>query len=146
MTIFRQLGDPVGVGVCLCQHHGAAYAEQFGIDVSSSQSMRYRAIDVGATIVQVSITITERCCIVVNAAMVAWAVHNAVNCEIERPIGTPRTQQRDDIQSNVYDLTHHAAWEVLDPGIYTYFLVNRTVASLNIYAAWIKAVASDCEG
>jgi len=147
MTIFHQLGDPVaGAGVCLCQHHGAAYAETPGGTIPQSVDCIYENVINDAVIVQIPITITERCCVVVNAAIATTNMYTQASFEIERPLGTIRTQQEDSVLSNHLLLTHHASWEVLDPGTYTYFLVNRHGGTTMIFAAWIKAIASDCEG
>jgi hypothetical protein len=147
MTVFHQCGDPVaGAGVCLCQHHGAAYAELSSQEPLFAYTPNFTQIADGATVVQVQITITERCCIVVNAALVAANTATAAHFEIERPVATIRTTQEDAVPSGGITLLHHAAWEVLDPGTYTYYLVNRSGALSFTFAAWIKAVASDCEG
>jgi len=146
MGVFRQLGDPLAVAVCLCQHHAEAYVEyQTSLDPLAVQvgGVNFAA---GATIVQVPITIIERCCVVVNAATVTPTTSNAAHFEIERPNGTIRTQQRDVVLLDHLYLHHHAAWEVLDPGTYTYELINRSIMAIRIAGAWIKAIASDCEG
>lgn len=145
MPVFDQLGDPVCPD-CLCQHHEEAYAERtpVGGPVQLYVSSDFLADD--ATIVQVEITITETCCIVVNAALLTSESYAVTNFEIERPLGTIRTQQEDSVISTEFELMHHAAWEVLPAGTYTYFLVNRAGTGRTVYASWIKAVASDCEG
>lgn len=148
MGSFRQLGDPVCpvCPPCLCQHHGAAYAELAGTTPYTAQATNYTDTPNGGTIISRAITITERCCICVNAATLLWAGVLPTALEIERPLGTIRTQQEDVVTTNAYAIMHHAAWEVLDPGTYTYYLVNRSGATLSICAAWLKIIASDCEG
>jgi len=141
----RQLGDPLAGVECLCQHHGAAYAETATPTEPTTKSINYTGIGPGATITQVQITTTERCCIVVNAATISNITTPVTAFEIERPLATIRTTQEDEITTGELRLTHHAAWEVLDPGTYTYYLVNRHATPIFNFGAWIKAVASDCE-
>ena len=145
MTGMRQCGDPVCPD-CLCQHHAEEYAEMTPTGGPTTVSVNYDTFINGATIVQTTITITETCCVIVNAAMNTLESMGAVEFEIERPLGTIRTQQEDTILLNELYLLHHASWEVLPPGIYTYYLVNRSVGAVLIPGAWIKAIASDCEG
>jgi len=144
--VFRQLGDPVGVGVGVCQHHGEAYEEIGGTEELAGQIISYLLTADGAAIVQVQITITETCCVVVNAAMFQQNIYPTTDYEIERPLGSIRTQQEDYIDTSSVRLFHYASWEVLPAGIYTYYLVNRSGVQRGIYAAWIKIIASDCEG
>lgn len=145
MGVFDQMGDPV-CPPALCQHHGAVYAEVTSVSPLGAVNANYNTVADGATIVQAQIITTERCCIVVNAATVIGSAYLASAMEIERPVGTLRTTQEDDVTSADIKLTHHAAWEVLPAGTYTYYLVNRSGAPLYPFAAWIKAIASDCEG
>lgn len=146
MGVFRQLGDPVGVGVCLCQHHGVAYAERETVGSTFFRELRYDSVANNGVIVQQAITTTERCCIVVNTAMITDTDEIATGFEIERPQGTIKTIQEDTVLSNTVHLHHHAAWEVLPAGTYTYYLMNRLGAIAHPYAAWMKIIASDCEG
>lgn len=129
-----------------CQHHGAQYTEYNPPADVASRNVHYGAIANGATIVSAVITITKRCCVVVNAAAVISISDPITYLEIERPQGTIKTTQEDSAPSNTVHLTHHAAWEVLDPGTYTYYLMNRGGTSIYVYTAWMKVVASDCEG
>lgn len=145
MPVFDQLGDPVCPD-CLCEHHEAAYAEFETLENPGSTNVRHSVIADGGTIVQVQITTTETCCVVVNAAIISHYTAIPTNFTIERPLATDRTSQSDSIETLDLKLMHHAAWEVLPAGVYTYFLVNRGGATKNVYAAWIKAVASDCLG
>lgn len=142
MGVFRQLGDHV----CLCQHHDAAYEEEAGNVIVNAQTARYWQVGNGAAAIAAQITTTERCCLNVMAAMVIEFHYNHTDFEIERPLGSIRTTQETTIVSGTFALTHHAAWEVLDPGTHTYLLINRSGANRWPWAAWIKAVASDCEG
>jgi len=146
MGVFRQLGDPLAAAACLCQHHGAAYAETMPWLGPIAKDVLYEDKADDNTIVQAQITITETCCVVVNAASIVNVDVPATALEIERPLGTIRTQQEDHVNFSTLRLLHHASWEVLAPGTYDYFLVNRAGAITRIYAAWIKAIASDCEG
>jgi len=147
MTIFHQLGDPVaGAGECLCQHHGAALAKITGTTPDGSQVADYVSIADNAVVVSTTIVTTERCCIVVNAATIAPSDLFHIHLEIERPLGTIRTTQEDLQITGSYNFLHHAAWEVLDPGTYIYYLVNRAGAAKKVYAALLKIIASDCEG
>jgi len=146
MTVFRQLGDPLAGAVCLCQHHGAAYAEKTDMTQSNTRSVKNTPTGNGVTLVSAPITITEKCCVVVNAATIVGSADLPTELEIERPKGTIRTTQEDEILTNDLKLLHHAAWEVLDPGSYTYYLVVRTGNVVAVYGAWMKIVASDCEG
>ena len=146
MGVFRQLGDPLAAAECLCQHHGAAYAEDVGTIPTEPITPLQELVQDATTLVSVPIMITERCCIVVNAATMAPGGIPTTALEIERPFGTIRTTQEDVVLSNNVELLHHAAWEVVDPGVYTYFLVNRFGSPLPHYGCWIKAIASDCEG
>jgi len=109
-------------------------------------SIYYDIVPDAGIIVSQAITTTKRCCIVVNAATIGDYATCYTSVEIERPLGTIRTTQRDISAFGELYLQHHAAWEVLDPGTYTYFLVNHATASKHIYAAWLKIIASDCEG
>lgn len=146
MSVFRQLGDPVGEGVCLCQHHGVAYAEfETTYEAFFPETRREYFLN-NATILSAQITTTERCCINVTAATVIKSIYPVTSLEIERPLGTIRTTQEDQAVCVDINLLHHAAWEVLDPGTYSYFLVNRSGITIAIYAAWLKIIASDCEG
>jgi len=145
MPVFRQLGDPLAGAVCLCQHHGAAYAERAATVLADTVNILRDNVDLNTAIVQVQITTTERCCIVVNAALVGENTNPVTDYEIERPIGTIRTTQEDEVTCDALRLYHYAAWEVLDPGTYTYYLMNRSGDTRRMYLAWIKAVASDCE-
>jgi len=148
MGVFRQLGDPLGAApaACLCQHHGVAYAEHGSVANTNWPEAVYDIFADGATIVQQAITITERCCVVVNAATLLTGPAIPTAFEIERPLGTIQTDQEDCTASSSLALCHHAAWEVLNPGTYTYYLVNRGGAAKWIHAAWLKIIASDCEG
>ena len=146
MAIFRQLGDPVAAAECLCQHHGAAYAEHVATVHGWDPLGKQDEFANGAVIVSQAITITERCCVVVNAAVVSDLLLFQTQIDIERPHGTDRTTQEDTIDSDQIRLHHIAAWEVLDPGTYTYEVVNRAGATKKAAAAWIKIIASDCEG
>lgn len=130
---------------CLCQHHGVAYAEWAGADASPATPFQTLIAD-GVTVVQAQITITETCCVIVNTALILNSTYPATDFEIERPLATIKTQQEDEIPTNVINLLHHASWEVLPAGIYDYFLVNRAGLGRYIYAAWMKIIASDCEG
>ena len=145
MGVFRQLGDPVCPD-CLCQHHEEAYAEHTSTIEAAQIGVMRDIIDDGATIAQVQIITTETCCIVVNAATLVYDTHPETDIEIERPKGTIRTTQEDSLLSDQLRLHHHAAWEVLPAGTYTYYLVQRAGHAQAIFGAWIKAVASDCLG
>jgi len=145
MTVFRQLGDPLAGAVCLCQHHGAAYAEMAEATLYSPDNPLYTEFDNGAVVVSTPITTTERCCIAVTSAILIDNGTLAAHFEIERPLATIRTAQEDDVISGDLNLIHHGAWEALDPGTYTYYIVNRSGVAKRVYAAWIKAIASDCE-
>jgi len=145
MTSFPQLGDPA-CPACLCEHHEAAYAETPVATMANSYWSVVREYLNGVTIVSAPITITERCCIAVNAATIIDSSEQPSALEIERPLGTIRTTQEDEITCNELRLLHHAAWEVLDPGTYTYYLVNRRGWEIYLHAAWLKIIASDCEG
>lgn len=130
----------------VCQHHGAAYAEWTPPAVTSGYSMEYEAFSPDTQIVSVQIVTSKRCCIVVNAASIASQAVSVADIEIERPTGTIKTTQADGVITGTSHLMHHAAWEVLAAGTYTYYLMQRSGFQMNILAAWIKAVASDCEG
>ena len=145
MGIFSQLGDPV-CPPCLCQHHGAAYWITNPDAAWMQIGAEYDTYANGADILHQDITITERCCIIVNAATLGHDPLYHPDIEIERPIGTIQTKQGDTVTTDALVLTHHAAWEVLDPGSYRYYLINRSGAAIDIFAAWIKIIASDCEG
>jgi len=145
MTVFDQMGDPV-CPPCLCQHHEAVYAEHAPPGGTNYPATLSELVDPGTVIIQVDITTTERCCIVVNAATMAHSAVPPDLFEIERPLGTPRTTQADEITSTDIRLMHHAAWEVLPAGTHTYFLVYHGPFAITVYGTWIKAVASDCEG
>lgn len=146
MGVFRQLGDPVAAGVCLCQHHGAAYAEISASAAGWNPVASQDTFANGAVIVSQQITTTERCCIVVNAAAVTDQLTFQTQLDIERPHGTNRTTQEDTVDTGTMRLHHIAAWEVLNAGTYTYELVNRGGAGKKAALAWIKIIASDCEG
>lgn len=139
------MDDNIPIAPCQCQHHGDQYAEFTSSVNTIAQDVNYDVINVGATIVSVSITTTKRCCIVVNSAMISGSVYARTDFEIERPSGTIKTTQEDDVIINDLKLMHHATWEVLDPGTYTYYLVNRGSNTRAVMGAWVKAVASDCE-
>ena len=145
MPVFDQLGDPVCPD-CLCEHHEAAYAEFETVQGAFSTPTVEDNFADGATIAQVQITTTETCCIVVNAALVGLYIHDPTDIEIERPVGTIKTTQEDFVAISQLRLFHHAAWEVLPAGTYTYFLVNHSGGNLTVNGAWLKAIASDCEG
>jgi len=81
----------------------------------------------------------------VNAAILSISAALPAHYEIERPLGTIRTTQEDAVITGDMVLLHHAAWEVLPPGTYTYYLVNRS-GIMQVFAAWLKIIASDCEG
>lgn len=142
MGIMRQCGDHV----CLCEHHGAAYVEVVGTADLAAQTPKYFTVADAAVLEQVQITTTETCCIVVNAAVAHDIGISDTDLEIERPFGTIRTTQESMLTSGSMKLLHHAAWEVLPPGTYTYYLVNRSGAAKWPWAVWMKAIASDCEG
>ena len=129
-----------------CQHHAAAYAELTPPATTVSRTLYYDSIAVNTAIVQVPITITEECCVVVTAALLESTAMAVADLEIERPIGTIRTQQEDSVVCNQIEMFQHTAWEVLPAGTYTYYLMNRSSGTSYPYAAWIKAVASDCRG
>ena len=131
---------------CLCEHHGAAY-NFANPDVKWMQvGAEYDSYANGATIIHDAITITERCCITVNAAILGHDPLYHPDFEIERPPGTIQTKHEASIVTDAAVLTHHAAWEVLDPGTHDYYLINRSGATIDIFAAWLKIIASDCEG
>lgn len=145
MGVFRQFGDPVCPD-CLCQHHEEAYAEFETIANAAARDTYYDVIANDAVIVSVQITITETCCVVVNAATILHETNSATDLEIERPLTATRTQQEAEVLAGAIKMTHHAAWEVLTPGVYTYYLVNRSGGTVAVHGSWIKAVASDCLG
>lgn len=145
MGVFDQMGDPV-CPPCVCQHHGVAYEEQVPAGATESQTLRFDMIGSGATIVQAQIITTERCCIAVNVGAIVGNWISANNIEIERPVGTVKTSQRDQILTGALLLTHHAAWEELPAGTYTYHVVNTAGNAEWFYGTWIKIIASDCEG
>jgi len=145
MGTFRQLGDPV-CPPCLCEHHGVAYGEEELSVHEVSTWLYYDTYSAGTPIITVPITITERCCVIVNAAAMTESSGVTDVVEIERPIGTKRVNQEEVIRSQFVDLIHKAYWEVLDPGTYTYYLVSRGGGGWYIHGAWLKIIASDCEG
>ena len=145
MGVMRQCGDPV-CPPCECQHHGAAYSEMHGTIVWAAVIPDYTTIANNTAILSRAITITERCCIAVNAAAVVVLATSVTDMELERPQGTIRTTQEDIITTHQLKLSHHAAWEVLNAGVYTYHLMNRSGASMYPFAAWLKVIALDCEG
>lgn len=145
MPAFDQLGDPVCPD-CLCEHHEAAYAERVAQTTGALRTPNYDLIDANAQVASVDITTTETCCIVVNAAIITDDTVPATSFEIERPLGTIITEQEDEVPSNEFTLLHHAGWEVLPAGTYTFYLMNRAVGVRVIFGTWIKAVASDCLG
>lgn len=132
--------------VASCQHHAAAYAESEPPAQTIPITVHYETINDANTIVQVQITITETCCIAVNAAVAVHSGTALAAFEIERPLAAIRTQQEDRMDSNDLAVFHYASWEVLPAGVYTYFVVNRSGAARTIFGAWIKAIASDCGG
>lgn len=134
------------VAVALCQHHGAVYAELNGTTTPATPNMLAELIVDDGVVTQVQIVTTETCCINVNAASMVGPVVDPTAFEIERPSGTIRTTQEDYVTSSSVRMLHHAAWEVLPAGTYTYFLMNRAGYDMNVYGAWIKAIASDCLG
>lgn len=144
MGIFDQMGDPV-CPPCVCQHHGIAYVELSG-QTPAGVTGNYDYADPNTAILTAQIITTKACCITVNAAILTQNSNPATDFEIERPLGTIRTSQEDDVITSGFNLTHHAAWEVLPAGTYTYYHVNRTAAAKTIFAAWMKIIASDCEG
>lgn len=146
MPVFRQLGDPVAAAAGLCQHHAAAYAELNGTTTPAAPNMLTELITNGGVVAQVQIVTTETCCINVTAAAMVGPVVTGADFEIERPLATIRTTQEDYVTSNSVRMLHHGAWEVLPAGTYTYYLVNRAGYDMNVYGAWIKAIASDCLG
>jgi hypothetical protein len=145
MGVFRQLGDPV-CPPCLCQHHGAEYGNLEPLVAAAAHTPNAAAYGPGAIILSVPITTTERCCIVVNAAMIVDCATLISRFDITRPPGTQIGTQEDDILTNELNLTHHAAWETLDAGTYTYNLQRIGAGTFDVYAAWLKVIASDCEG
>ena len=129
-----------------CQHHDAAIVD-FVSTVDIAQEFIYRtSFADDATIVQVEITTTKRCCIVVNATIVSISPVALWMYEIERPLNTVVTAQESFASMGTPQLVHYAAWEALDAGTYTYYLVNRGGAAKDISGAWISAIASDCDG
>ena len=146
MTSFSQLGDPI-CPACLCEHHGATYAETPDWEHSIyTKDILYYPFANGATIISHTITITARCCVVVNVALLGDTAVLPIGFEIERPLASIRTTQRDHLDLVGVYMNHHAAWEVLPPGAHTYFVVNRSGATRNVAGAWIKIIASGCEG
>lgn len=145
MGTFRQLGDPVCPD-CLCQHHGAAYSDMVAIGNTTTPTVDALAIADAATITNVQITITETCCVVGNAAVLTNISTPLAGIEIERPTGTIRTSQENEVITSSLRLYHYASWEVLPPGVYLYSLMNRIGGAIIIHAAWLKVIASDCEG
>ena len=145
MGIMHQLGDPVCPD-CLCQHHGAEYGGDTGFTTSTGITPKHNTINNGAAIASAFIALTETCCVVVNAAIAVPAGTYGSDLEIEQPVGTVVTTQEDEQISGGLTLIHIAAWEILTPGNYTYRVINRKGIAIHEYAAWIKVVASDCEG
>lgn len=123
-----------------------AYAEFVGTTSPNAQNPVYDLIANDATIVQTQIVTTKTCCVVVNAALLSGSYQNITLIKIERPVGTDQTDQMDTVITGDLKLSHYAVWEVLPPGTYTYYLVNRTGGADWFFAAWIKAIASDCNG
>jgi hypothetical protein len=145
MGVFDQMGDPV-CPPCLCQHHEDAYATLNPDVFDGNIYMTWMQIANGGTVISQSITTTKTCCIIVMTAnLVDYPIWPS-NFEIERPLATIKTTEEHYAMSGNLVLHHHAAWEVLDPGTYTYYLVNRSGGILNIYSTWMKLAASDCEG
>lgn len=139
------MDDNIPIAPCLCQHHGAEYAE-ITVPVNTlAQDINFQLFADSATIISVSITTTKRCCIVVNVGFMTGSIYAISGFEIERPSGTIQTDQEDRVLCDDLQLMHYAAWEVLDAGTYTYYFKNRSFGNVAVMAAWIKAVASDCD-
>lgn len=145
-TCCRRGGLEVSKAGCIGEHHGAEYAELISTVTTTPLSIKYNTVSNGAEIKNVAITTTERCCIVVNSAIVGLSSSAAAAFEIERPAGTIKTQQEARVVSGDIALFHHVAWETLAPGTYTYTLRNRSGGDVYPLATWLKAVASDCMG
>lgn len=145
MGSFSQLGDCV-CPACVCQHHAHAFNFLDFAFLYSTTDMYYTAFDSGAVVIQESITLTERCGVVVMMGVLGRTISVLDNVRLERPLGTIVGIQRNALENGNIAFYHFATWEVLDPGVHTYYFVNRHGSSRDIAIAWIKIVAFDCEG
>lgn len=131
--------------VCECVHHADAYNEMAGSNPRDYNTIRDR-LDDNVIIMSQAITITETCCVNVVGTFISEYDIPVTGFELERPLGTIVVDQEDVTIIRYWGLFHYSAWEVLPPGIYTYFLVNRSGDKANVYAAQMKIVAFECTG
>lgn len=131
--------------VCVCEYHASAYNDFVG-GTDGLASVYYTAFIDGATVLSQVITITESCCVRAVGTILAPSAYDVVDFELEQPLGTIVVDQEDETTNRTVSLFHYSAWEVLPAGVYTYYLVNRSGASRNIYAAQLKIEAVSCTG
>lgn len=147
--LLSQWGAKAGGGapaVCECEYHASAYKEFSGPYAEVTPETWYDNVANNTTIISRAITITKPCCVNVIGLLLARSVLAIADFDLERPLGTPVADQEDETPTNTLSLFHYSAWEVLPPGMYTYFLVNRSGATQRVYAAWIKIYAFECTG
>ncbi len=147
--LLKQSAKAGGAGVipalCECLHHGDAYNEMSGA-TAFTFGIDYEGFDDGAVILSQAITITETCCVNAVGTIVSRSVYAVTDFKLERPLGTIVVDQEDETPSNLLSMFHYSSWEVLSPGTYTYYLVNRSGASLRVNMAQLKIVAFECTG
>jgi len=141
----RKAAGGGGEAVCECVFHESVYSELAG-STPIEYSIRYTDFADGTTILSQAITITETCCVKAVGTILALSTYDVTDFELERPLGSIVVDQEDETATNELSMFHYAAWEVLTPGIYTYFLVNRAGATRSVLAAQLKIEASSCLG
>jgi hypothetical protein len=140
-----RLPSYVAAGV-LSEHADSENTMVGGTSSSTTHNLIYNTISSGGTVVSASITLTKKCLVVVVSLVVM--VVNYQRTDIVRG-GVIKTKETIISPANFvtnYPTYAHLqyATEVLDPGTYTYSVVNTAGVTLSFYGAAIKIVAVAC--
>jgi hypothetical protein len=138
-----RLPSYVAAGV-LSEHANAGNTVR-GATAASGADVYYSNIVPNGNIVSATITLSKKCMVVVTSLVIINSSSKAT--DIQR--GGVNITEGTTISSSgfaIYGYYGHLqyATEVLDPGTYTYNLVNTSGASRTIYGAAIKIVAVAC--
>jgi len=128
---------------CKCKLHAHAYNEQSGTTPESKVIDRESYAN-NATLISRAITITEESCVLAIAEVAEVFAQDINHFRLERPLGVGVVDQEDATNTAAHALLHYASWEVLPPGTYTYYVVNRSGALREVGAVHLKIIASTC--
>jgi len=126
--------------------HAHAYNTFKGTIIRFDRFGNRDAFSDGEVMLSRSITITEECQVQVVATIFSEDRFSVADFELERPLGVGVINQKDKTTTGFGGITasamfHYASWELLPPGTYTYYLVNRAGHDVGACVAQMKIIA-----